>query len=271
VGQVYWPALGINQIGSMQPGQGYQINLSSAGTLTYPTSEPALVSDEGEPVATRTTSGVGGGVAALLAGAPSAVSATLGLENLEAAGIGAGEVIGVLDTAGHHVGSTVVEGVAAAVTLWGDDPSTAKECEGLRAGEPFQVVVRHASGATEVLELSWTQGRAAFEVNAILLARVMPRVKLPTALALDPPRPNPSRERTIFGFALAKEGEVRLSVYSVDGRRVRTLVDERRAPGLHSVTWDQRDQSGRRVAPGLYLCRLEQGGTQLARRLLVLR
>ena len=35
-GQVYWPALTINQIGNMRPGQGYQLYLSGAGTLTYP-------------------------------------------------------------------------------------------------------------------------------------------------------------------------------------------------------------------------------------------
>ena len=35
-GQVYWPAFGINQIGVMQPGEGYQIYLSAPDTLTYP-------------------------------------------------------------------------------------------------------------------------------------------------------------------------------------------------------------------------------------------
>jgi hypothetical protein len=35
-GQVYWPAFGVNQIGEMQPGQGYQLYMSNAGTLVYP-------------------------------------------------------------------------------------------------------------------------------------------------------------------------------------------------------------------------------------------
>ena len=35
-GQVYWPAYGINTIGSMQPGQGYQMYLTQATDLTYP-------------------------------------------------------------------------------------------------------------------------------------------------------------------------------------------------------------------------------------------
>jgi PKD repeat protein len=38
-GQVYWPQFGIDQIGEMQPGQGYQMYLTQAGILTYPANE----------------------------------------------------------------------------------------------------------------------------------------------------------------------------------------------------------------------------------------
>lgn len=35
-GQVYWPAYDINQIGNLEPGQAYQVYLSSSGTLLHP-------------------------------------------------------------------------------------------------------------------------------------------------------------------------------------------------------------------------------------------
>lgn len=35
-GQVYWPSFGVNQIGDMLPGEGYQVYLNSLGELTYP-------------------------------------------------------------------------------------------------------------------------------------------------------------------------------------------------------------------------------------------
>jgi hypothetical protein len=35
-GQVYWPSVNLNGIGNMIPGQGYQINLTQAGSLLYP-------------------------------------------------------------------------------------------------------------------------------------------------------------------------------------------------------------------------------------------
>jgi len=36
IGQVYWPVFGINTIGDMMPGQGYQIKMSAQDTLYYP-------------------------------------------------------------------------------------------------------------------------------------------------------------------------------------------------------------------------------------------
>ncbi len=37
-GRVYWPDFNVNQIGNMQPGQGYQLYMEVGGTLTYPDS-----------------------------------------------------------------------------------------------------------------------------------------------------------------------------------------------------------------------------------------
>jgi flagellar hook assembly protein FlgD len=56
-----------------------------------------------------------------------------------------------------------------------------------------------------------------------------------------------------------RPGHVRLSIYDVAGRLVRTLVNEPRPEGLHSVSWEGRDESGRSVASGVYLSRMEAG------------
>jgi hypothetical protein len=34
-GQVYWPQFGVNTIGNMVPGQGYQVRMSESDTLTF--------------------------------------------------------------------------------------------------------------------------------------------------------------------------------------------------------------------------------------------
>lgn len=80
-------------------------------------------------------------------------------------------------------------------------------------------------------------------------------------------RPNPFNPRTTIRFDLATAGATRLSVFDARGRRVRALLDETLAAGGHEATWDGRDDSGREVGSGVYLARLEHGGTIAVARL----
>ena len=62
-----------------------------------------------------------------------------------------------------------------------------------------------------------------------------------------------------------------LAVYTVDGRRVTTLVRETLAAGNHVATWDGRDAGGRRVASGAYFYRLRAGDDVLVRRMVMVK
>ncbi|MBK7188318.1 MAG: hypothetical protein IPH86_06475 [bacterium] len=50
---------------------------------------------------------------------------------------------------------------------------------------------------------------------------------------------------------------MRLSVFDVAGRLVRTLVDESMPQGSHEAVWDGRDSAGRELGSSSYLARLE--------------
>jgi hypothetical protein len=97
------------------------------------------------------------------------------------------------------------------------------------------------------------------------------RRDVPAAFALDGVQPNPFRGTTRIAWALPRPAAVRLSIYDVQGREVRRLVDERRQPGRHAATWDGRDDHGARVAAGVYIVRCRtDAGTQV-RRVVLLR
>jgi hypothetical protein len=68
--------------------------------------------------------------------------------------------------------------------------------------------------------------------------------------------PNPFNPATRIEFTLAEPGRVELGIYTVDGRRVRTLLQADRAAGLHAEIWDGRDDRGVRLASGAYYARL---------------
>ena len=69
--------------------------------------------------------------------------------------------------------------------------------------------------------------------------------------------PNPFNAMTLIPFDLAFSGRVRLSVYDVLGRKVRTLVEGPMSPGHYTIPWDGRDDAGQPVASGWYVVRLQ--------------
>lgn len=94
---------------------------------------------------------------------------------------------------------------------------------------------------------------------------------LPQRLALSQNRPNPFRPSTRITYALPSDRDVALTVYNVSGQVVRVLESGPRPAGTHAVTWDGRDESGRRVAAGTYFYRLDAGAERLTRKLTVLK
>ena len=81
------------------------------------------------------------------------------------------------------------------------------------------------------------------------------------ALELWGAAPNPFAGLTHITFGVpadlpAAAGGVRLDVYDVSGRLVRRLIEGGRRTGLHTITWDGRDDGGAVVAPGVYVSRL---------------
>jgi hypothetical protein len=83
--------------------------------------------------------------------------------------------------------------------------------------------------------------------------------------------PNPFNPTTTIAFSLAGEGTVEIMIFNVAGQKVRTLIDERRPAGRHTVTWDGRNDGGRRVATGVYFYRMRTDGYSAVRKMLILR
>ena len=84
---------------------------------------------------------------------------------------------------------------------------------------------------------------------------------VPRALRLAPGRPTPFATSTAIAYELYAAARVRLVVFDAQGRSIRRLVDGvLQAPGPYTVTWDGRDDGGRRVAAGVFFYRLESDG-----------
>jgi len=80
---------------------------------------------------------------------------------------------------------------------------------------------------------------------------------LPAEYVLTQNYPNPFNPTTNFKVGMVKSGEVRVEVFNVLGARVATLMNGTYAPGVYQVSWDGRDESGREVAGGIYIYRMQ--------------
>ena len=82
-------------------------------------------------------------------------------------------------------------------------------------------------------------------------------VAVPVTLSLDGGGPNPVSEIAALQMAIPEDRRseaYELLVFDVAGRRVRTLQRGLAEPGRRAVTWDLRDESGRNVPAGIYMC-----------------
>jgi hypothetical protein len=88
---------------------------------------------------------------------------------------------------------------------------------------------------------------------------------------LDQNYPNPFNLNTNIYYCIPSQGEVKLTIYDLLGRRVRTLLDGYQSDGCRSLNWDGRDEQGNTVASGIYFYRLDSEAVTQTKKMLLLK
>jgi len=73
--------------------------------------------------------------------------------------------------------------------------------------------------------------------------------------------PNPFHTNTSIEFVMLERSHVKLSIYTVSGQLVKTMIDGEYTAGVHTATWDGKLSSGQAAAPGIYLYKLQVGNS----------
>ena len=71
--------------------------------------------------------------------------------------------------------------------------------------------------------------------------------------------PNPFNHRTDFYYHLPESGQVEISVYSLSGEKVKSLLNRNMNAGLHSLSWDGTNEQNNVVSSGVYYYILNAG------------
>jgi hypothetical protein len=132
------------------------------------------------------------------------------------------------------------------------------------------VVSNPDSNAIWIVEMHWTKGAGtnpdvfglAPGVTAVGGHSTTPGPRFGLRLA----ELRPGVGRAGFSISLPVGMRVRLDVYDILGRRVRTVVDGELPDGVSVAEWDGRDPGGALLGSGVYFARLtSQAGTQSVR------
>ncbi|RKY55696.1 MAG: hypothetical protein DRP96_12205 [Candidatus Neomarinimicrobiota bacterium] len=83
--------------------------------------------------------------------------------------------------------------------------------------------------------------------------------------------PNPFNPSTTIAYDLPVAGKVKIVIYDILGREVRSLLDEFQAAGHYTLCWDGRNNRDNLVAAGIYIVRCAAGEKYRDQKMLLLK
>jgi hypothetical protein len=83
--------------------------------------------------------------------------------------------------------------------------------------------------------------------------------------------PNPFNPATMISFTLPENTDVNLSIYNLEGKLVKTFINNTLSEGYKQTSWDGTDSHGDPVASGVYFYRLKVGNRTLTKKMVLLK
>ncbi len=89
------------------------------------------------------------------------------------------------------------------------------------------------------------------------------------AFTLNQNYPNPFNSETVIRFSITQNDKVSLEVFDINGRSIKSLLNEYRYPGCYSIKWDGTGNDGNKAATGIYIYRLKINKQMLTKKMIL--
>ena len=83
--------------------------------------------------------------------------------------------------------------------------------------------------------------------------------------------PNPFNPSTSILYEIPNPGNVEVSIYDIQGCKIRSFDNKYQQPGNHTITWDGRNDAGISVSSGTYFCRIHFNNNFLTKKMLLIK
>ena len=247
-GNAYMPGLGINTIGTMEPGKGYYIKMSNPDVLVYPDNTRmgagSSFTPQKKPVHFKLDKNTGHNATIIIP--------MDRVNNLET-----GDEIAVYSQNGMLAGAAVYEGRNMAITVWGDDPETEDRVEGFTKLEKFAFKIWRDGKESEVT-FEFEQGDNYYLNNGISTVGKIIRNQENTDNRQSGAKlfPNPVNGTLNIEFSLLSNSRVNLRIYDSRGSEILNLNKFYNA-GSHIVSYLTAD-----LQAGMYVCIIQSENYQ---------
>jgi len=88
---------------------------------------------------------------------------------------------------------------------------------------------------------------------------------------LDQNYPNPFNPETTISYSIQKSSNIKLEIYDINGRLVKTIVNDFLNAGNYNTVWDGSNALGNKVASGAYFYQLKSNGFVTVKKMILLK
>jgi len=94
---------------------------------------------------------------------------------------------------------------------------------------------------------------------------------IPNSFELSQNYPNPFNPSTTIQYRLPESGNVKLTVYDINGKEIATLLNGFMEEGTHNIIWGGRNNAGQQAASGIYFYTLNAGNFKQTKKMILLK
>lgn len=267
-GLIWWPAFGLNNIGDMEPGEGYNVIISNINgvTLTYDvnsgntgTKHASLPNVNYLKLNNKENLNTGN---TMLLGIPENAWKTIPDH---------GDEIGVYDTEGNLIGRNVFVGGHTGIVIYGDDETNDNQ-RSFKNLKTFIVKVwcYESNKEYEVTIEDWLVGDDSYRENGVSIAKSL-KENLPAIDSTEPIQleafPNPCRGESNLRIRCSMETELKVDLVSFDGKLIKSLIEKRlvdKGTYLFRFVFNN-------LEPGAYFYRITKGDAIITKKVIVVK
>jgi hypothetical protein len=279
-GNVYIPAgvFGsdpINTIGSLIPGEGYQVYINGDVDLIYRGGNTPVAKLTDPFPATHSTVPTATVYPSVQ---PTDNNAILIIDIPNGQD---GDEIGVWSQPGSLIGSGFVHKGLAIVTVWGTHSSSHGAVPGAMPNDRMRLTLWNDEQGREhdlsivsvydITQATHVGNELTYVPDAVWHIETEYTPDVAAGFVLFQNYPNPFNPNTVIGYRLSVNGYITLKVYDILGREVVTLVDEEQTPGIYEVEFNAGANYHFTPASSVYLYQLKAGNYTATKKMLLLK